>query len=118
MQLAAFSQESESIFVRTNAVVAHFLKHPKQAFAYKFLFYEKLYLLFPSLQFFWTKLLFHLQATSVHVCLLYIRRTAVSVINKIATIREQDSPNLRRKQSNKDGTINERRKQSNKDSTI
>ena len=52
MQLAASSQEFVSIFVRTNGVVAHFLKHPEQAFAYKFLFYKKLYLLFPSLHFF------------------------------------------------------------------
>ena len=101
----AFSQEFVSIFVRTNAVVAHFLKYPKQGFAYKFLFYKKLYLLFPSLQFFLTKSLFHLQATSVHACLLYLRWTAASILNKIAPICEQDSPNLRRKQSNKDGTI-------------
>ena len=40
------------IFVRTNTVVTHFLKHPGQAFAYKFLFYKKLYLPFSSLQFF------------------------------------------------------------------
>ena len=85
----AFSQEFVSIFVRTNAVVAHFLKHPEQAFAYKFLFCKKLLspISFPSI--FLTKS-FHLQATSA--C-------------KVAPICEQDSPNLRRKQSNKDGTI-------------
>ena len=100
----AFSQEFVSIFVRTNAVVAHFLKHPEQAFAYKFLFCKELLspISFPSI--FLTKS-FHLQATSVHACLLCPRRTAASILNKVAPICEQDSPNLRRKQSNKDGTI-------------
>ena len=56
---------------------------------------------FPSI--FLTKSLFHLQATSVYACLLYPRRTAASILNKIAPLCEQDSSNLRRKQSNKDG---------------
>ena len=56
---------------------------------------------FPSI--FLTKSLLHLQATSVDTCLLSPRRTAGSILNKIAPICEQDSPNVRRKQSNKDG---------------
>ena len=49
------------------------------------------------------KSLLHLQATFVDACLLYPRRTAASISNKIAPMCEQDSVSLRRNQANKDG---------------